>query len=138
MYNVATWPNDSKLGGVTLKAAGLIAADNSATAVYLGKGNYRLVITWTACEVATGDEFYNIVIEGDRRDAAATYYKVGALGCYGAANATGDTVTPESGSFEVGMLNPLDNNVRVRTYVNGTVATGMNFAVVAYPINSKQ
>jgi len=41
------------------------------------------------------------------------------------------------GSFNVIVDNPYDYTVRVRTYVDGTVGTGANFAVVAHPLMRK-
>lgn len=139
MYNLTTmYSPDNKLGGVTLKSAGLVAADTSETAVEIGKGKYRIVLTWTACEVASNDELYNVVLEANTRNATSTYYKVAPLGAYGALEVTGDEAdTPSTGTMEVIADNPLDYQMRVRTYVNGTIATGINFSVTAYPLGSK-
>lgn len=138
MYNVATWPNDVKLGGVTLKAAGLVTASADGTSYYLGKGKFRIVLTWTACEVGNNDEYWNIYLEGNTRNATSTYYKIAPLGFYGAAAVTGDTVTPASGAMEVIVDNPLDYQVRYACKAGGTIGTGMNFSVIAYPLGSKE
>jgi hypothetical protein len=138
MYNIATWPNDCKLGAYTLKSAALIAADTTGTSYELGKGKFRVVVTWTACEVDNNNELYNIVLEANTRAATSTYYKIGALGAYGAAEVTGDTAdTATSGAYECIIDNPYDYQVRYRVYVNGTMTNGMNFSVIAYPVATK-
>lgn len=137
-YTVATWNPDGKLGGVTLKSAGLIAADNTATAVEIGKGKYRIKTTWTACEIDNNDELYHVAIEANTRNATSTWYDIGTVALLGDSVATGrDTDTAATGSMEIIVDNPYDYQLRVRTYVNGTVATGCNFSVVAYPLMSK-
>ncbi len=138
-YVNAKWPADNKLGGVTLKAAGLIAADTNSTAVFLGKGKFRVVTTWTACEVGDGDELYHICLDADTLAAAATYYEIATIAVLGAATPTGRDAadTDGDGSKEIIVDNPYDSNVRVRTCVNGTVSTGCNFSVIAYPLGSK-
>lgn len=134
MYNVVTFPDDTKQGGITLKSAALVAASADGTSYEIGKGKYRVVVTWTACEVASADEFYNIYLEANTRNATSTYYKIASLGFYGAAAATGDTVTPSSGTMEFLVENPLDYQIRYACKVGGTVATGMNFSVTLYPL----
>ena len=137
-YNVATWSTDGKLGGVTLKSAGLVAADTSETAVELGKGIYRIVITTTAVEIASDDELYVVELEANTRNAESTYYTIGTVAVLGALQATGrDTDSSNAESYETIVDNPYDYKVRVRTYVNGTIATGANFSVVAYPLMTK-
>lgn len=137
MYNVATWSPDCKLGAVALKAAGLEAASTNSTAVEVGKGKFRAVLTWTACEVDTGDEFYNIVIEANTRAVTGTWKKIASLGCYGCAALTSDTVTPAAGAYEMIVDNPYDYQVRVTSYIRGTFGTGMNYSVDAYPLADK-
>lgn len=137
-YTVATWSPDGKLGGVTLKSAGLVAADTSETAVEIGKGIYRIVLTTTAVEIASDDELYVVELEANTRNATSTYYTIGTLAVLGALEVTGrDTDTADADSYEIIVDNPYDYQVRVRTYVNGTVATGCNFSVVAYPLLTK-
>lgn len=138
-YTVADWSPDGKLGGVALKAAGLITADGTETGVELGKGKYRIVLTTTAVEIASNDELYVVELEANTRYATSTYYTIGTVAVLGASEVTGrDTDTAAADSYEVIVDNPYDYQVRVRYYVNGTIATGCNFSVTAYPLLSKE
>jgi hypothetical protein len=121
-------------GGIALKAAGLIAADTASAGVYLGRGTYLIRVVWTACEVASGDELYNITIEGNTSGATSTWKKLGGQLFLG-ANAVngGDGDAPATGDEVFTVYNPGDYQVRVNTFVNGTIATGCNFSVTAYP-----
>ncbi len=138
MYNVATWSPDCKLGAVALKATGAEATSTTSTAVELGKGKFRIVLTWIACEVDSSNEFYNICLEANTRDATSTYYKIASLGCYGDSSRTADTDTPAAGTYEMIVDNPYDYQVRVRSYIAGTFGTGMDYTVDAYPLVDKQ
>lgn len=136
--NMGSFVNDCKLGGTTLKAAALIAVDTSSTAVEIGKGKYRIVTTWTACEVDNNDELYVVAIEANTRAATSTWYEIGIAAVLGDSVATGrDTDQASTGSCEIIVDNQYDYQLRVRTYVNGTVGTGCNFSVVAYPLATK-
>ena len=136
-YVNAKWPNDVKLGGTTLKAAGAITADTSSTAVFLGKGKFRIVTTWTTCVVTGSDELYHVCLDADTRYAAATYYEIATLAVLGYSGATGrDASDSGTGSKEIIVDNPYDSNVRVRTCVNGA-SPSCNFSVIAYPLGSK-
>lgn len=138
-YNVATWSPDGKLGAVALKSAGLVAADGTETAVELGKGMYRIVVTTTACEVDSNNELYVSVIEANTRNATSTWYELGVVLLAGALEATGrDTDSSASETYETIIDNPYDYQLRVRHYVNGTVATGCNIAVNAYALLGKE
>jgi hypothetical protein len=127
----ATWSSDAKLGGVALKAAGLIAADTNSTAVNVGKGKYRIVTNMTAIEVASNDEHYTIVLEGS--SDGTNFYEIGTLASVGASEITGRAADDTADEVEVIVDNPYDYQVRVTTYVTGTIATGINFTVTAYP-----
>lgn len=136
--NMATWPNDCKLGGVTLRSAAAVTADATATAVEIGKGKFRVVTTWTTCEVDNNDELYHITLEANKRSATSTWYEIGTLAVLGDSVATGrDTDQTSTGAIEVIIDNPYDYQVRVRSYVNGTVATGCSLSVIAYPLAFK-
>lgn len=139
MYNPATWSPDGKLGGVTLKTAAAVTADTTETAVFVGKGKFRVVLTWTTCEVATGNEFYNVLLEANTRGATSTYKRIAPLGCFGHSSVTGDgSSTASTGEIEVLVDNPYDYQVRIVTYVNGTIdTTGLTFGAVAYPLLDK-
>ena len=62
---IGTWSPDGKLGAVALKAAGLITEDTMGTAVYFGKGKFRIVTDITVLEIASDNELYFIDIEAN-------------------------------------------------------------------------
>jgi hypothetical protein len=132
--SIATFGLDYGSGGVALKAAALIAADTASTAVFLGRGWFALRIVWTACEIVSNDELYNLVFQANTAAVTGTYYDLGNI-CFGATEVTGGMDdTPATGEIWITLFNPYDNQVRVNTFVNGTIATGMNFSVDAYPL----
>jgi hypothetical protein len=127
-------------GAVT--ATGAANVGGSAAVADLGGGyaEFDVVIDWTACEVDTGNEKYEIVIEG----CAAVGF---GSGVYRLANLTlGDssvsgnaTDTPASGRMvihanNVAITSATDGNstsplryVRARHVIAGTIATGINY-----------
>jgi hypothetical protein len=137
-YANGKWPSDVILGGTTLKAAALVATDTASTAVYLGKGKFRVVTTWTACEIDNNDELYHVTLEANTRAVTGTWYEIACLAVLGDSVATGrGTDEASTGSKQIIVDNPYDYQVRVNTLVNGTVSTGCNFSVIAYPLGSK-
>ena len=122
-------------GGVALKAAGLVAADTAETGVFLGRGWHVINLVWTACEAATNDEFYNVQFQANTVAAATTWLDLPNV-ALGDTTLLGDAAeTAATGDMAFAIFNPYDHQVRVNTWVTGTIATGMNFAVTAYPIN---
>lgn len=119
---------------LVMKAAGLVAASAAeATIVDLGAGfvDADLVIDVTAMEVATGDEKYDLIIEGSNV-AAMTSGSV-ALATLelgnNAAPADADTAT---GRYVLPFRNEQNGTiyqyVRMYTRVAGTIATGINYS----------
>lgn len=133
----AVFPTEMELGGTALKAAGLVAASTQETAVFLGKGKFRIVTAITAIEIASNDEHYTIDLEADKSSAAGTYFTLATLFAGGATEVMGkpDAVV---GRYVTIVENPYDYNVRVTTSVIGSIAGGggINFTVTAYPIES--
>ena len=121
-------------GGVTLKAAGLVAADTAETGVFVGKGWMIIDLTWTASEIASGDEFYNVQFQFNTQAAASTWLDDINIAFGNAALLGGAAATTAAGQMIFGLHNPYDHQVRVNTWVTGTIATGFNFAVTAYPM----
>lgn len=132
---VATYGIDYGSGGVALKAAGLVAADTAETAVTVGRGWYLARIVWTACEIATGDEFYNVQFQADTAAAAGTFIDLTNVAFGNSALLGGAAATAGTGEMWVGVFNPYDNQMRVKTWVTGTIATGFNYTVDLYPVN---
>lgn len=132
---VATYGLDYGSGGVSLKAAGLIAADTDHTAAFLGRGWSAIRIAWTAAEVASTDELYNVVFQADTKAAEGTYIDLQVGVAFGDSVALGGAVdTAATGEMWLAIFNPYDNNVRARTFVAGTIATGFNCTIDAYPM----
>lgn len=122
--------------GIELKASGLIAADTNSTGVTVGRGLYLCKIAWTAAEIVDNDELYNIVLEANTVAVTGTWDRLGGgflAGPTEVIGGAGDIAA--SGEIVFGVFNPYDYQMRVATYVNGTIATGMNFSVTLYPVN---
>ena len=122
-------------GGVVLKAAGLVAADTAETGVFLGRGWHVINLVWTACEAATNDEFYNVQFQANTAAATSTWLDLPNVAFGDTLLLGGAAETSATGDMAFAIFNPYDYQVRVNTWVTGTIATGMNFAVTAYPIN---
>ena len=129
---IGTWSPDGKLGAVALKAAGLITEDTMGTAVYFGKGKFRIVTDITVLEIASDDELYFIDIEANTRDATTTWLRVGHLFAGGAKEVTGRTGDDVVDEHEIIIDNPYDYQIRYHIWVVGSVTTGINFTVDAY------
>jgi hypothetical protein len=126
-----------------LKAAGLVGATaNGSLVVDLGPGfhAFDVVVDWTACEVASTDELYTVVIQGATDSAMTTPYEL-VKQSFGDSSVSGDGVdTPPAGrevitSSNVQITSASDGNtvvplryIRIRTIVAGTVASGFNYA----------
>lgn len=131
-----------------LKDVGLVAATAAATVggsaavADLGGGyaEFDVVVDWSACEVASGDERFDIVIEGC---ALSTFgsgvYRLATL-TLGDSSVSGNaTDTPPQGRMvihanNVAITSASDGNsasalrfVRARTIVAGSIATGINY-----------
>lgn len=123
--------------GLSLKAAGLIAADTlGSTIVNLGDWAVRgdLVIDWTALEIASGDETYRIKIQGSSSATfASDVVELGSiiLGDGSAIGQGGDVDDPATGSTSLPFTNVRNGLVyqyaRYAIDVTGTIATGINF-----------
>lgn len=132
---VATYGLDYGSGGVALKAAGLVAADTAETGVFVGRGWLAIRIAWTAAEVASTDELYNVTFQANTAAATSTWIDLQAGCVFGDSVALGGAVdTAATGEVWFAIFNPYDHQVRVNTFVAGTIATGMNFSVDAYPL----
>lgn len=129
----------AQLGAISLKAAGLVAADTNHTAVTPNTAAFAVRFAWTACEIASNDELYVVVVEANTAAATTTWTRLGTLFVGGATEVTGgsgDTAT--SGEYTQGFYNPYGYQVRISTYVNGTIATGINFSADLFPIETLQ
>lgn len=133
---VGTWSPDGKLGAVALKAAGLVTAEANETAVEVGKGKMRIVTNITAIEIASNNELYISVIEANTRAATSTWYEIATLFARGAKEVTDRAADDAADEEEIIIDNPYDYQVRVTTYVVGSIDTGINYTVDAYTLLS--
>ncbi len=141
-----------------LKDAGLIAADENATQVDstdsivdLGAGRCdgTLVLNVSACEVASGDEVYQVCMMFSNSSthasgvvAGPTFYLGDAAGIAAILNAP--TVVPDTdnaiGRYELPFTNVYDGvsyrYLLLSVEVSGAVATGVNFTAYVSKKNS--
>lgn len=143
-------------GALQLKDAGLVAADAAATVggsaavIDLGAANaysrFAVVIDWTACEVASGDEVYAVRIQGSVATSFTNAYTLAERRFGDSSVSFNATDTPPSGRCvlygdNVAHTSATDGNsvealryIRLYTDVSGTIATGMNFSAWLVPI----
>lgn len=123
-----------------LKDAGLVGASAAGTVGGVAKiydaGQGRLdavaVIDVTAMEIGTGDELYEVIIQGSTDSGFATgivnlaTLKLGHVSTFHG----GATVQPLTGRYELQVWNEVNGvlyrYLREYTYVAGTIATGVN------------
>lgn len=122
-------------GGIAIRAAGLVAADGADSAVFTGRGWFLARIAWTACEIATGDEFYNIQFQANTAAATSTYVDLCNVSFGNSSLLGGAAATAATGEMWIGVWNPNDYQVRTNNWVTGTIATGFNYSVDFYPVN---
>ena len=126
-------------GAISLKAAGLVAADTNHTAVMTRASAFAIRFAWTACETASTDELYVVVVEANTAAATSTYTRIGTLFVGGHTNVIGGAgTTAATGEYMQAFYNPYGYQVRISTYVNGTIATGINFSADLFPIQTLQ
>jgi len=140
-----------------LKDAGLVAADAAAQVggadqyIDLGAANayarFAVVIDWTACEVASTDEVYDVQVQGSTATSFSTKYIL-ASKKFGDSSVTLQPVdTPPSGRTvifcdNVAHTSATDGNsiiatryIRLYTDVAGTIATGFNYSAWLVPLD---
>ena len=126
------------IGGISLKDAGLIAADTAHTEVVVGRSQFVVQMDWTAAEIASNDEFYLVTVEAE--DSAGTWTRIGILNLLAALEVNGgEGDAPATGSVRGSFANPFykpGSKVRLKTWVNGTIATGINFSAKLYPLEN--
>jgi hypothetical protein len=137
MADIVIPSRSALLGGTELKAAGLIAADTAHTAISMGHSVFTVQMDWTACEIVSNDELYIVTVEANTEAATTTWTNIGYLAVLGALEVNaGEGDAPATGSLRGAFFNPYNHQVRLKTWVNGTIATGINFSAKAYPIES--
>lgn len=125
------------IGGIELKAAGLIAASANQTAVEVGKCAFTIRLAWTAAEIASNDELYLIFVEANTEAATTTWTRLGIVAALGATEVlatSGDSAA--TGEIIASFRNPYDYQIRLATYVSGAIATGLNYSAKLFPQNN--
>lgn len=130
-------PNDADLA---LKAQALVAASAAGSIIVdTGGAVFRgeLVINVTACEIASGNEYYTIILQGSPDSGFGTAGNIVELCAvsFGAkAGRLSDADKDDAAAFIHNM--PVSNvhagtpyrYLRIYTVVAGTVATGINYS----------
>ncbi len=136
-----------------LKDAGLVAADaaaqvsSAAKIIDVGANEVQgdVVIDISAIEIATGDEQYEIVLQGSSSSSFASgvaclcSLRVGDGSTIAAALGTGGAVDVDdtTGRFILPFRNERNGTVyrylRLYTVVTGTIATGINYTAYLAP-----
>lgn len=137
MANIAINTPVAGIGGLALKAAGLVASTTAETGVAVGRGVFEIQIDWTACEIASGDELYIITVEANTKAATSTWTEIGGfrpLGATAKVSSSGDATA--AGSIRQAFNNPGDYQIRVKCWVSGSIASGINYSAKLYNIKS--
>lgn len=120
---------------LSLKAAGLIAADTAHLIVPVGDAVFKgvAVIDVTAVEIASNDERYVIQIQGSTSATFASDVQNLAAVELGATEVrSGGAIDSVTGRYEVIFINEQAGvcypYVRAYTDVSGTIATGINWS----------
>ena len=124
-----------------LKDAGLVAASAAAQVssadkiLDIGTGGFEgyVIIDWTACEVADGDELYTVEVQFSSSATFATDVWLGGAVRLGDSSVTFETVdTTATGRRVIPFSNEINDTqfqyMRIYTRVAGTVATGVNYS----------
>jgi len=134
-----------------MKAAGLIAASAAvATILDLGPGVghrvFKVMAEVTAIEIASGDEIYDIVVQGSPDAAfgtAANIVELGAISLGDAATKRTDSDRDDVAGRRSVIVENLNEAgtplryVRLYTVVAGTIATGINYSARMVPLDIK-
>ena len=121
--------------GLKVGSAGSIA---SGSAFYAGRGLIMLQVLITVIEVASNDELYNISQRVNTRAASTTWVDTGVSVCVGATEVTGrdaDDSASSPGEVIFGVYNAQDYQMKFMHYMEGAVATGINYYAYAIPGN---
>lgn len=130
----ATFPTEMNLGGTALKASGAVTSSTQETAVFVGKGKFRIVTTVSAVDVAGTDEGYVVNLEANTAAVTGTWFKLATL-VAGGATAVWKQPSIVIGTYVTIVQNPYDYQVRVTT-TSLAASSSITFAVDAYPVET--
>lgn len=138
-------------GAVTATGSGASLAGGVASLDIGGAANsyqrFAVVIDWTACDADSGNEFYQVLIEGSTTTGFATTYRLANF-AFGDSSVNGQpTDTPPSGRKVLfldnhALISASDGNsfiacryIRLSMSVSGAgVSTGMNLTAHVVPM----
>jgi len=121
-------------GGISIKAAGLIAATTAGAGVLIGRGTFLNRIAWTALDLGAADALYVIQFQYNTIAAPATWIDGPSIALGKGSKMSGAADSAATGEQYVGLINSYDNQVRIKTWVSGTIGTGINMTVDAYAV----
>lgn len=123
-----------------MKDAGLVAASAAAQVggvdrildVGAARLDARVIVDTTAVEVDTGNELYQVVVQGSNSATFADTIVTLGEQRFGDSSVTLESVdTPAAGRREIAFANEQNGTIyryiRVYTIVAGTIATGINY-----------
>lgn len=125
------------IGPVSLWTAANTTTTANGTAATAGQGLYLIKIVASALEIASNDEIYGISVQANTVAASSTWYEIGrlTLGCLEKNGVGTDDIAD---TFWIGVYNPYDYQIRIRTVVAGTIdTTGINFTADMYPVATR-
>lgn len=123
------------IGGQVLKAAGAITSTTAQTAVTVGRCEFEVQADWTACKISANDETYLDVIEANTVAAPTVWNRIGVLNLLGAVEIVVEGDATATGSVRAAFRNPYDYQVRLKTWIAGTLPS-VNHAAKLYPMRS--
>lgn len=119
-------------GLVGASAAAQVGGSNKIIDLGTGRVDARAIIDITACEVATGDEKYVLIVQGSSSASFASgIVNLGALPLGDSSVSLESADTGATERREIHFSNEVNGTtyryVRIYTQVVGTVATGINY-----------
>ena len=127
-----TRDNENEVGGVVLKASTTETSSTDTAGVTIGKGRYEIDVTISAIDVASGDEFYGILIEGNTEKDTTTWETL-AANRFGHSSVNSTGVSDSATTYKFIVDNPLDYQLRVSSVIGGT-SPSITYAVTAYRV----
>ena len=127
-----TWDNENEVDGVTLKASTTETASTTTAGVIIGKGNYEIEIIISAIDVASGDEYYGLLIEANTQNTTGTWYTL-AANRFGHSTVNSTGVSDSAFTYKLRVENPHDHQMRVRSVIGGTSAS-ITYSVLAHRV----
>jgi len=150
VLGVKTRPQGTFDADLEFKDAGLVATsaaaqvDSAAQVIDVGTGLFagKMIIDVSALELASNDEIYEIVVQGSTVAAFATDTAIKDLAILNLSAAevkrTDCNADDSTGRYKIYFDNEQNGTyyryLRVYTYVDGAIASGINYTAFAVPV----